>query len=182
MAIGSVKTNIGHLEAAAGIAGLIKVVLALQHGELPAHLHLRHAEPAHRLGRAAARGGDRRRPWVDTAAPRIAGVSAFGFSGTNAHVIVGSRASGLAGGRPTTRPAYVLPLSAKSPAALRELAARYARHLAETPGQDLADVCFTAATGRSHFGHRAAVIGGSVGGDAGAARRARRRSGGRRGA
>ena len=160
VAIGSVKTNIGHLEAAAGIAGLIKVVLALQHGELPAHLHHDTPSPHIDWDELPLEVVTRRRPWVDTAAPRIAGVSAFGFSGTNAHVIV-EAAPADSPAAPDERPAYVLPLSAKSPAALRELAARYARHLAETPGQDLADVCFTAATGRSHFGHRAAVIGGS---------------------
>ena len=86
--IGSVKTNIGHLEAAAGIAGLIKVVLALQHGEIPPHLHFGRAEPAHRAGtRCRSRCRDERRC---LAARRRAagspGVSSFGFSGTNAHV------------------------------------------------------------------------------------------------
>ena len=87
--IGSVKTNIGHLEAAAGIAGLIKVALALQHGEIPPQLHFRTAQPAHRLGRSAVRvpttldavAGHER-------AGAIGGVSSFGFSGTNAHMVL----------------------------------------------------------------------------------------------
>ena len=161
VAVGSVKTNIGHLEAAAGIAGLIKVVLALQHGELPAHLHLATPSPHIAWDELPLEVVTRHRRWIGEAGPRIAGVSSFGFSGTNAHVIV-EEAPVPSAPPADERSAGVLPLSAKSPAALRELAARFARHLAETPEPRLGDVCFTAGAGRSHFGHRAAVIGSSV--------------------
>ena len=86
--VGSVKTNIGHLEAAAGVAGLIKVVLALQHGEIPPHLHFETPNPQIALGTTARSWCRRARtPWPRGARPRLAGVSSFGFSGTNAHVV-----------------------------------------------------------------------------------------------
>jgi acyl transferase domain-containing protein len=157
IAIGSVKTNIGHLEAAAGIAGLIKVVLALQHAELPAHLHLTTPSPHIAWNELPLEVVTERRRWVEPRGPRVAGVSSFGFSGTNAHVIL-EEAPPAAAPEVGERPAYVLPLSARSPVALRELAARFARHLTEAPGPRLADVCFTAGVGRSHLGHRAAVV------------------------
>src|SRR6201993_3899439 len=86
--IGSVKTNIGHLEAAAGIAGLIKVILSLEHQELPKHLHFRNPSPHIPWDRLAVRGGDEPTAWESNGRPRVAGVSSFGFSGTNAHVIL----------------------------------------------------------------------------------------------
>ena len=86
--IGSVKTNIGHLEAAAGIAGLIKVILSLEHEVLPKHLHFQNPSPHIPWDRLAVRVVDEALPWPRDGRPRIAGVSSFGFSGTNAHVIV----------------------------------------------------------------------------------------------
>ena len=159
LAIGSVKTNIGHLEAAAGIAGLIKVVLALQHGEIPPHLHF--ADAATRTSTGPTLPVDvptRATPWPPTAAARIAGVSSFGFSGTNAHVI----ARGGAAPRPrAAEPAASAPLHvlrAVGARARRRCASwprRYARGSAATPRAALADVCFTANAGRAHFAHRA---------------------------
>ena len=86
--IGSVKTNIGHLEAAAGVAGLIKVVLALQHGQLPAQLHWNTPSPHIRWDELKLRVVDRLQAWEPINGRRIAGVSSFGFSGTNAHVVL----------------------------------------------------------------------------------------------
>ena len=157
--IGSVKTNIGHLEAAAGVAGLIKAALAVQHGEIPPHLHLARAEPAHRLGVAARRG---RRPsgtpWPGRDGRRLAGVSAFGFSGTNAHVVLEQAPAPR--GRPSTPAAlHVLALSARSESALRVVAGRYAVYLAGVgDGVSLAEVCATANAGRAHFAHRVAIV------------------------
>jgi acyl transferase domain-containing protein/SAM-dependent methyltransferase len=162
LAIGSVKTNIGHLEAAAGVASLIKVTLALQHGELPASLHFKTPNPHIPWADLPVEVLAARRPWTPGGAPRLAGVSSFGFSGTNAHVILEEApvATAVEGGE---RPAYLLPLSAKSGASLQMLAGRMARHLAAHPEQRLADVCFSAATGRAHLPHRAVVIGREAG-------------------
>jgi acyl transferase domain-containing protein len=86
--IGSVKTNIGHLEAAAGVSGLIKVVLSLQHREIPQHLHFRRPSPHIPWDRLPVRVTNEREPWHSLRDKRIAGVSSFGFSGTNAHVVL----------------------------------------------------------------------------------------------
>ena len=158
--IGSVKTNMGHLEAAAGIAGLIKVILALQQRYIPPHLHLRTPTPHvdwQALPIAVAAQG---REWQAPQGPRIAGVSAFGFSGTNAHIVLAeSEDVQSAAAQPDAAAApHLLTLSAKSEASLRNLAQRYADHLAAQPRQALADICFTANSGRSPFAKRVAVI------------------------
>ncbi|MBI4576845.1 MAG: amino acid adenylation domain-containing protein [Planctomycetes bacterium] len=165
-ALGSVKTNLGHLEAAAGIAGLIKVVLALLHEELPPTLHLRRVNP-----RIKNRGlpfifPGVALPWEAGRERRIAGVSSFGFGGTNAHLVVEEApASGAAGPEAgpaagPERPRQLLALSARSPTALAALARAMAREL--EAGAPLADLCHSANTGRSAMPHRLALTAGSA--------------------
>ncbi|HTZ16785.1 MAG TPA: type I polyketide synthase, partial [Mycobacterium sp.] len=162
--IGSVKTNIGHLEAAAGIAGLIKVILSLEHEVLPKHLHFKKPSPHIPWDRLPVRVVDEALPWARDGRPRIAGVSSFGFSGTNSHVIVQEAPDEVtqvaAAPVPPSddRRFSLLPLSARSPAALAQLAEGYSSWLAAHPEASLADVCFTAGAGRSHFEHRAALV------------------------
>ena len=159
--IGSVKTNIGHLEAAAGIAGLIKVILSLEHEELPRHLHFQKPSPHIPWDRLPVRVVDQTLPWTRNGRPRIAGVSSFGFSGTNSHIIVqeAPEAAGQLAAAPSDdRRFSVLPLSARSPEALAQLAQSYRDWLADHPEASLADVCFTAGVGRSHLEHRAALV------------------------
>lgn len=155
LVIGSVKTNIGHTEAAAGIAGLIKVVLSMQNHYIPPHLHFQKLNP-HISGNGTpviipAVG----REWTaPPGRPRFAGVSSFGFSGTNAHVILEEAPDQEAVERGVERPLHLLTLSAKSDQALRELAEKYIGFLGSRSKLDVGDVCFTANTGRSHFHHR----------------------------
>ena len=153
--LGSVKTNIGHAESAAGIAGVIKVILALQHRRVPPHLHLERVNPDISLERAKAVVPDRAVPW--SAAPRLAGVSSFGASGTNVHVVIEEAP------QPETpavaiaeRPLHVLTLSARSESALAAVAARYAAAIES--GAPLPDVCYTANTGRAHLPYRRALV------------------------
>ncbi|ACY15482.1 type I polyketide synthase [Haliangium ochraceum] len=157
--LGSVKTNIGHLEAAAGIAGIIKTVLALEHERIPRHLHLETLNPRIDLRGQALDIATTARAWPRGERPRRAGVSAFGLSGTNAHVIL-EEAPAPAGAEAATddgRPRVVL-VSARSEAGLRALVARYAEHLAAPSAPALADVAHTTATRRSHHPHRLAVV------------------------
>ncbi|OBI81017.1 type I polyketide synthase [Mycobacterium sp. 1245805.9] len=160
--IGSVKTNIGHLEAAAGIAGLIKVILSLEHEVLPKHLNFSKPSPHIPWDRLPVRVVDEAQPWPRDGRPRIAGVSSFGFSGTNSHIII-EEAPQLAPVAAAPAPSddrrfSLLPLSARNPAALAELAKSYADWLGAHPDASLADVCLTAGAGRSHFEHRAALV------------------------
>ena len=157
--LGSVKANIGHLEAAAGMAGLIKVVLSLRAGELPGQAHFREPNPKIAWSELPVSVVRERRPWP--AGRRIAGVSGFGFSGTNAHVVVEAYEEAAAGAA-KDRPAEVLVLSAKSAGALRALAGRYEAQLAGSAAASLGDLCFTAGVGRSHFEHRAAIVAGTA--------------------
>ena len=163
--IGSVKTNIGHLEAAAGVAGLIKVILSLEHEVLPQHLHFRNPSSHIPWDRLPVRVVDEALPWARDGRPRIAGISSFGFSGTNAHVIVqeAPEVAEVAAAsdqveRTDDRRFNVLPLSARSPEALVQIADEYRSWLAAHPETSLAEVCFTAGTARAHFEHRAALV------------------------
>ena len=156
--IGSVKTNIGHLESTAGVAGLLKVVLALRAGEIPAHLGFDTPNPHIDWASIPVAVTTVKRPWPE--GRRVAGVSSFGFSGTNAHVIL--EAAPAESSRDASdhaeRPLHVFPLSAKSQGALEELASRYSAKLRDAGSPSLAEVCHTAAVGRMHFAHRVAVI------------------------
>ena len=161
LVVGSVKTNIGHLESAAGIAGLIKTVLALQHGEIPSHRHFRDPNPHIPWDEIPVVVPTENRPWESEDGKRIAGVSAFGFSGTNAHVVLESAPQGVSAASAVERPLHVLTLSAKTEDALAELAERYVDYLQEHPTTPLADICFTANQRRS-YNHRLALIASSV--------------------
>ena len=159
--IGSVKTNIGHTEAAAGIAGLIKVVLSMQQDEIPSNLHFEEPSQHIEWERLPVRIPTQNTPWP--AGHRFAGVSSFGFSGTNAHSVLEAAPNlpeQIASDNPIERTHQLLTLSAKTPAALSELAERYATYLADTAIQNelaLADICYTAHVGRQAFQYRHTV-------------------------
>jgi acyl transferase domain-containing protein/acyl carrier protein len=155
LVIGSVKTNLGHLEATAGVVGLMKVVLALEHGEIPAHLHFSKPNPHIPWSELPVEVAAQRRAW--RTGRRIAGVSSFGFSGTNAHVILEQAPAIDAKPVEAADRWTVLPLSAKDESALRALAKRYADHLRTKPAS-LADIAATAGAGRAHFSHRLALV------------------------
>ncbi len=159
LAIGSVKSNIGHTEAAAGIAGLLKVVLALQHKFIPPQLHFTSPNPHIALEKIPAIIPTEGIDWPALDQPRLAGVSSFGFSGTNAHLIL-SDAVGVTVKATVTQehPVYMLTISAKNKEALAELADKYVDYLEDNPQASLADLCFTANTGRAHFSHRLALL------------------------
>jgi amino acid adenylation domain-containing protein len=155
--IGSVKTNLGHLEAAAGIAGLLKAALALRHGRIPASLHFQSPNPAipfTELGlRVQAQAGE----WPAPAGARVAGVSSFGFGGTNAHVVLAD--APVEEGAPASPALPVLvPLSARDAGALRQTAARMGALLASDGAPPLGDVAYTASLRRAHHDHRLAVV------------------------
>ncbi|MCP4699363.1 MAG: SDR family NAD(P)-dependent oxidoreductase, partial [Gammaproteobacteria bacterium] len=154
--IGSVKTNIGHLEAAAGIAGLIKVVLSMQHEEIPPNLHFHQPNPYINWDQLPVSIPTKRIPW--SADSRLAGVSSFGFSGTNSHVVLSEAPETERPANPLEPSQHILTLSAKSPEALQELAQRYVAYPLLHSDVRLADICFTANTGRKHFRHRLAVV------------------------
>src|SRR6202012_3939323 len=149
--IGSVKTNIGHLEAAAGIAGLMKVILSLEHQVLPKHLHFQNPSPHIPWDQLAVRVVQEATAWERNGRPRVAGISSFGFSGTNAHVIVEEAPDevGQVAAAPVVpsddRRFSLLPLSARSPAALAELADGYGSWLGRHPEGPLAGVCVSSA-------------------------------------
>jgi len=154
--IGSVKTNIGHLEAAAGIAGLIKVVLAMQYGEIPPNLHFHQPNPRINWDRLPISIPTERTAWP--AGGRFAGISSFGFSGTNSHVVLEEAPKIEPSTLEIHSKQYVLTLSAETPLALQELTRRYVTYLTEHLQESLADICFTANTGRKHFRHRFAAV------------------------
>ena len=156
--VGSVKTNVGHLEAAAGITGLIKVVLSLQEGEIPPHIHFKNPNPHIPWAELPIVVPTKAMPWPEIDGRRIAGLSSFGFSGTNAHIVIEGPAATAKAPATVERPRHLLTLSARTEAALEALAARYAGFLGST-NEPLADVCYTANAGRAHFPHRLAVAG-----------------------
>ncbi len=155
---GSVKSNIGHLESAAGMAGLIKVVLALGHGRIPQTLHVRTLNPRLGLERGPLRIATAGVAWNPAGETRVAGVSSFGFGGTNAHAIVEEYVERThpAAGR-ADREDQLLALSAHSAEALRDRQDQWSAALARCSASEFQDLCFTANTGRSHMRYRVAV-------------------------
>jgi len=161
-ALGSVKTNIGHLEAAAGVAGLIKVAMAMKHDRIPPSLHFREPNPHIPFDRLPLEVRRDPGPWPVGDGPRLAGVSSFGFGGTNAHVVVEGPPASTADAAPDRgETARLLPISARDPAALRDLARSYREALAS--GASPADVVYSAGVHRSHHDHRLAVAAGTSG-------------------
>ena len=169
--IGSVKTNIGHLESAAGIAGLIKAALVVKRGVIPKHLHFHNPNPSFDWDRQPVRVTSTMTDWPRRdQRPRLAGVNSFGITGTNAHIVV-EEYLGTEGEPGTERPkdgsgrrrTRLLPLSGKSDGALRDLAKRYLAWLDERDEEradwepTLSDMAWTAGVGRSHFDYRAAA-------------------------
>src|SRR5262245_12243851 len=157
LVIGSVKTNIGHLESAAGVAGVIKTALSLQHREVPPHLHLQHPNPHIPWSELPLVLATKKMTWPSDGARRIAGVSSFGISGTNAHVVLEGASPAEPDQAEMERPLHLLTLSAKTEAALKQLAGRYQKYLASNPSAAIGDICFTAASGRLHHPWRLAL-------------------------
>jgi len=156
-AIGSVKTNLGHLDTAAGVAGLIKTVLALRHGQIPPSLHYERPNPQIDFEHSPFFVNTRLRDWPADPFPRRAGVSSFGIGGTNAHIILEQAPPQPAA--PAPEPAHeLLTLSARSPQALEQAARALAAHLRAHPEQPLADVAYTLHVGRRAFEHRRALV------------------------
>lgn len=174
--IGSVKTNVGHLEAAAGIAALLKVVLTLQQQTIPPHLHFDVPNPHIPWATLPVTVPTTAVPWQHTNTQptkhRLAGVSSFGISGTNVHLIVeeappiseeridehGQNSADI----PVARSHHLLTLSAKNQQALTALAERYQRYLAADSGVSIQDLCYTTHTDRAHFAHRLALTAPSI--------------------
>jgi acyl transferase domain-containing protein/acyl carrier protein len=150
--IGSVKTNIGHLDTAAGVAGLIKTVLALKHKEIPPSLHFEKLNPKIDFSNTPFYINSRLSPWEAGPTPRRAGVSSFGVGGTNAHAVL-EESPELEPSGPSKLWQLLL-LSARTDSALEAATDRLAEHLRRHPEQDLADIAYTFQVGRKVFGHR----------------------------
>lgn len=155
--IGSVKTNIGHLDTAAGVASLIKTTLALHHRQMPPSLNFEAPNPAIDFDGSPFRVNDRLTDWPRRAGPRRAGVNSLGVGGTNAHVVL-EEAPAVAASEASDWPFQVLTLSARSASALGEASSRLAAHLRAHPEQPLADVAFTLKEGRRAFEHRRVLV------------------------
>lgn len=155
-AIGSVKTNIGHLDAAAGMAGLIKTTLALKYKKLPPSLHYEKPNPSIDFANSPFFVSTKLSDWKTAGVPRRAGVSSFGIGGTNAHVILEEWSESA----PTaeSRPLELLILSAKTESALEAMSANLLTHLKEHPDDNLASIAYTLQVGRKAFSHRRVVM------------------------
>ncbi|MBL8149200.1 MAG: acyltransferase domain-containing protein [Blastocatellia bacterium] len=152
--IGSVKTNIGHLEASAGIASLIKVVLQLQHRKIATSLHFHKPNPKIEWEKIPVTVCDKTREW-ESSKSLIAGVSSFGISGTNAHAIVQQAPTQTSS---FSRSNHILTLSAKSESALNDITTSYLAFLANCKDINIANICYTSNVGRAHFQHRTAFV------------------------
>jgi phthiocerol/phenolphthiocerol synthesis type-I polyketide synthase E len=156
IAVGSVKSNFGHLNAAAGVAGLMKTILAVRHGSIPASLNFRQPNPAIPFGRGPFRVNHTLSAWPESNKPRRAGVSSFGIGGTNVHMILEEA--------PETKPSdpakpwQIITISARSREALERATDQLATHLLEHPEQNFADIAFTLQEGRKAFEHRRMAV------------------------
>ena len=160
--IGSVKTNIGHLEAASGIAGVLKAVLSLKHRTIYRNLHFHQPNPRIPFHALKLRVPVETEPWPDDGRPRLAAVNSFGFGGTNAHVVLAESApqpEGSGQHEAHERRISALPITARNEIALNELAGAFRERLLRNDSADITAFCRTAAIRRTHYAHRLCVIG-----------------------
>ena len=156
--IGSVKTNLGHLESAAGVAGLIKLILSLQHREIPPHLHLQKPNSHINWEDYPITIPTATTPWESKTGQLFGGISSFGFSGTNVHIILENAPTSKHVETTIDRPTQIFTLSAQNKTALQELATSFEKYLEANPTQSITDVCYTTNAGRSHDRHRLAIV------------------------
>ncbi len=156
-AIGSIKSNIGHLDAAAGVAGLIKTTLALHHKILPASINFESPNPKLGIESTPFFVNAAQRDWPEGPTPRRAGVSSFGIGGTNAHVVL-EEAPLVEPAAPASRPEQLLLLSAGDAEGLDRVAQNVKDHLAQDANAELADIAYTLQVGRRRFGHRRSIV------------------------
>ncbi|WP_188068396.1 type I polyketide synthase [Brevibacillus brevis] len=156
-AIGSIKTNIGHLDHAAGIAGLVKVIYSMKSQKLFPSLHFNKPNKNIDFSSSAVYVNDQLREWTPSGGPRTAGISSFGLSGTNCHMVL-QEAPPAPFMQKNGASLYLLPLSAKEEQVLTRLVAEYIAFLYQNHQVDLEDLCYTASTGRGHYSHRLAII------------------------
>ncbi len=155
--VSSVKANIGHTETVSGVAGIIKVLLMMQHGQIPAQLHFQQLNSHISLEGTRLEIPSSNREWHRNGTPRTAGVSSFGFGGTNTHILLEESVAAPMPIVERDRPQHLLTLSAKTETALDAILQSYGTYLSDHPKVQLADICHTANVGRSHFNHRLAV-------------------------
>ncbi|MBM3807745.1 MAG: SDR family NAD(P)-dependent oxidoreductase [Acidimicrobiia bacterium] len=161
VAIGSVKTNIGHMQIVSGAAGFIKTALALHHKQIPASLHFERPNPSVDFDSTPFFVNTTLTDW-QSEGTRLAGVNSLGIGGTNAHVILEEAPAVEVVNNARERPAHVLALSGKTEQALWDQVDRYVSFLADQPEGSVADICFTANAGRHHFDYRLAVVGRTI--------------------
>ena len=154
--IGSLKTNVGHLDAAAGVAGLMKTVLALEHRQMPASLHFQNLNPHVELHGSPFFVNSQLSDWPSTGSPRRAGVTSLGIGGTNAHVVLEEAPPPVESLQ--TKPYQLLVVSAKTDSAVENALTNLATHVHAHPDQRLADIAFTCQIGRHAFPHRRALV------------------------
>jgi acyl transferase domain-containing protein/acyl-CoA synthetase (AMP-forming)/AMP-acid ligase II/NAD(P)-dependent dehydrogenase (short-subunit alcohol dehydrogenase family)/acyl carrier protein len=159
-AVGSVKTNVGHLQMASGIVGLIKTTLCLYHQQIPATLHFNHPNPQIDFARSPFYINTQLQDWKTESYPRRAGVNSLGIGGTNAHVILEEfvNQTAIKDQKDRLLPAYLLTLSAKNKPALQELAIAYQNFIKSNAEISLADICLTSNIGRHHFDYRQGIV------------------------
>jgi amino acid adenylation domain-containing protein len=157
-AVGSVKSNIGHLDTAAGVAGLIKTVLALKHRQIPPSLHFQKPNPGIDFENSPFYVNTRLSEWRTNGSPRRAGVSSFGIGGTNAHVLLEEAPAPASHPETTGRPYELLLLSARTSSALDKVTADLLEHLKTTPENPLQDLTYTLQVGRKSFPHRRGLV------------------------
>ncbi len=157
-AIGSVKTNFGHLGWAAGIAGLIKTVLSLQHKQIPPSLHYKKPNPRIDFDNSPFYMNTELKDWITSGIQRRAGVSAFGIGGTNAHAVLEEAPKRVVEKKIKDLPYHLLTLSAKTQQGLLELANRYKDVVTSMPDNEIQNICFTSNVGRNHFNQRLAIM------------------------
>jgi acyl transferase domain-containing protein len=157
-AIASLKTNVGHLNSAAGVAGLIKTALAIKHQQIPPSLHFEHPNPNIDFANSPFYVNTKLSHWESKQAPRRAGVSSFGIGGTNAHIILEEAPTINNPNREQKYPEQLLILSAKTPAALEQATENLGHHLQQHPDLNLGDIAYTLTVGRKAFEHRRIVV------------------------